>query len=522
MPKASGRIAPSTWKVFAGALSVAFLVAAAPPEAVQEKERGDRLMANNDAAGALEAYKNAVRLGPTYAPGLNEYGVLLFKQGKKDEAIALFQRATAADPGFPGAFINLGFALRKDKRFKEAADAYRRYTELKPDDADGFYGLGEACSALEDKGCALGAYEAYLARESRPSEQKWIDRARAKAEQLRKEGATAVAPAKPTAQPAVVQPAPQPAPQPQPAQPQPVAQPQPRVAPQQPQPQPQTQPQPQAQPTTQPAVATAPPSNGTTIGKPEIARQKVITGNALMEGASRATTPADKEKALRDAAIAYQDAVNADPGHVEANFQLGLAYAQLGYYAQAIDRWEKVKQISPDPKWRAAADRNLTMARSKMAAAQPKPQPQLQVPPASTPAATPPQPTTRDPNQLWALAREKYQQGVDFVNARRFGDAIAALNAAVTYKVDFPEAYIARGSAQIGLKQYSGAAADYDYALKLNARLAAPLFGLAEAYRAMGRQSEAANFYQRYAESRSGDASPDLQREAEQWARKLR
>ncbi len=475
-----------------GLVVAGLLLGAAPPDAaVQEKERGDRLMANGDPAGALEAYKNAVRLGPNYAPALNEYGFLLFKQGKKDEAISLFLRATSADPGFPQAFFNLGFALRKESRFGEAADAYRRYTELKPDDPDGFYGLGESCRNLGDKGCALGAYKAYLARENRPTEQKWIDKARGYADQLEKEGATPVTP-----------PTPKPAPQPQPAvaQPAPQPRPQPQVATVQPQPQP--QPQPASLPPT-------PASTGTTISKPELSKQKVIAGNALAG-----------QKNFRDAAIAYQDALNADPGNVEARFQLGLAYANLAYYQQAIDCWEKVVQISPDPKWKQAAERNLQLARDKIAASQPKPQPKATTTTASV--YTPPAPSTRDPNQIQALARQKYEQGVKLIYDRRYGEAIAALNAAVTYKVDFAEAYIARGSAQIGLRQFSGAAADYDYALKLNGRLAAPLFGLGEAYRAMGRKAEAAQFYQRYAESRSPDAQPDLQREAEQRARELR
>jgi tetratricopeptide (TPR) repeat protein len=488
MQRVRGRII-SGGRLLFSLVAAGFLAAAAPPDAaVQEKERGDRLVANGDPVGALEAYKNAVRLAPTYAPALNEYGFLLFKQGKKDEAIALFQRATAADPGFPQAYFNLGFSLRKEQRFKEAADAYRRYTELKPDDADGFYGLGEACRNSGDKGCALGAYKAYLARETRPTEQKWIDKARSYADQLEKEGATPVAP--PTPRPApqpqtqpVVQPAPRPAPQPQPVA---VAQPQPQPVAVAPQPQP------------QPATA-----SGTTIPKPEIAKQKLAAGNELM-----------KARNYRDAAIAFQDAVNADPGNVEALFQLGIAYAQLGYYQQAIDRWQRVSQISPDPKWRQAAQKNIQLAQAKVTPAQPKPQPQ--------PVAQAAPPAPRDPAQLQTLARQKYEQGVKFIYERRYAEAIAALNAAVTYKVDFAEAYIARGSAQIGLKQFSGAAADYDYALKLNGRLAAPLFGLGEAYRAMGRKNEAAQFYQRYSESRSPDAQPDLQREAEQRARDLK
>lgn len=462
-----------------------------PDAAVQEKERGDRLIANGDPTGALEAYKNAVRLAPHFAPALNEYGFLLFKQGKQAEAIDLFQRATQADPSFPQSFFNLGFALRKTQRFAEAAVSYRRYAELKPEDPDGFYGLAEALKGAGDKRSAVTAYESYLARENRPSEQKWIDKAKSSIAQINKELA-----AQPAPQPAAVAATPAVA----------VA---PAVAPaavSQPAAVPAPQPTPQAAP--QPAVsATAASPAGTTIANPDAARLKIADGNRLFA-----------QRNFKDAAIQYQDAVNADPGNVEALFQLGLAYAQLGYFDQAVARWDKVAQISGDPKWRTAAEQNAVKARAKLAQLNPRPQPSPAA--AARPAAAPvAAPTAQNAD---AAARQKYEEGVRLIYEKRYGEAIAALNQAVTHKVNFPEAFIARGSAQIGLRQYAGAALDYDYALKLNGRLAAPLFGLGEAYRAMQRRSEAAHYFQKYAESRSDDAQPDLQREAEQRARELR
>ena len=50
------------------------------------------------------------------------------------------------------------------------------------------------------------------------------------------------------------------------------------------------------------------------------------------------------EKKYREASFAYQDAVNADPSGIEALFKLGIAYAVLGYYSQAIDKWTLVQQ----------------------------------------------------------------------------------------------------------------------------------------------------------------------------------
>ena len=50
------------------------------------------------------------------------------------------------------------------------------------------------------------------------------------------------------------------------------------------------------------------------------------------------------EKKYREASFSFQDAVNADPNNVEALFKLGNAYAVLGYYSQAIEKWNRRKR----------------------------------------------------------------------------------------------------------------------------------------------------------------------------------
>jgi tetratricopeptide (TPR) repeat protein len=156
------------------------LVAAAPPgPATIAFERGEQDLAENRLDEAAAAYRQAIAARPKYAEAMNGLGSVFFKQGKKEAAIAQFKAAIEADPEFKLAYFNLGYAARKSKDFATAARSYEKYTQLDPDDPDGFYGLGESYRQLGLAAKSIAAYQRFLAKETRPSEQKWVDKAKA-------------------------------------------------------------------------------------------------------------------------------------------------------------------------------------------------------------------------------------------------------------------------------------------------------------------------------------------------------
>lgn len=82
---------------------------------------------------------------PEQPDALHFMGVLRHAQGRRDEAVALIQRAIVAMPGEPGPWNNLGNVLVGAQRFDEAATAYERSAAL----------AGEqpaACDALNNLG----------------------------------------------------------------------------------------------------------------------------------------------------------------------------------------------------------------------------------------------------------------------------------------------------------------------------------------------------------------------------------
>src|SRR3954470_4927123 len=115
-----------------------------------------------------------------------EMGKALFKEGKLDEAIARFQAAVVLNPADAVAWYNLAYASRKAKKFDQAADAYQRYLKLSPDDPDGYFGLAESLRQAGKPALAVDAYRTYIGKETRGSEQKWVDQAKDRITELEK------------------------------------------------------------------------------------------------------------------------------------------------------------------------------------------------------------------------------------------------------------------------------------------------------------------------------------------------
>ncbi len=439
------------------AIVVGLIGAAAPPgPATIAFERGEHDLAENRLDDAAAAYRQAIAARPNYAEAINGLGSVFFKQGKREAAIAQFKAAIEADPAFKLAYFNLGYAARKSNDFATAAKSYEKYTQLDPDDPDGFYGLGESYRQLGQPAKAVGAYEQFLAKETRPSEQTWVDKAKEYIASLKASDPTIASRPGATAASA------------------PVAA---RAS----------------------ATAVAAP---VLPGSPEAAlvSHQIAEGDRLMQ-----------EKKYRPASFAYSDAVISDPKNVEALFKLGNADAVLGYYTQAIEAWNKVVQLTNDADVRKSAQDNIANAHKKMTEVSVSPLQQAPTPSPLTPV---------DPSR--AQARSAYEQGVKQVNARDYGAALQSLTQAIQLEPRLAMAYIARGSANLGMKRYPEAVSDYQSALRLDGNLAAPLYGLGEAFQAMGRAADARQFFEKYATSTSTDATADRQREARQKADKLR
>lgn len=185
----------------------------------------------------------------------------------------------------------------------------------------------------------------------------------------------------------------------------------------------------------------------------------------------------------------------ADPRYVPARVKLGHVYLQMGHPAEAAEQWNKALQLEPQNGDARAA---LSALRQKMGATAEAAVPSSGLAPSSR------------PQKDEASAKAHYAKGVALVNDRKYQEALPELDQAIAQKPRYAVALVARGSARIALAQYEAAIADYSAAREADPSLAAPLFGLAEAFRATGQAEKAADFYRQYAASAAADAQPQL------------
>jgi tetratricopeptide (TPR) repeat protein len=107
---------------------------------------------------AIESYKQAIKIRPSYAYAYNNLGVAYGRLGRHQEAIEACKEAIKIRPDYAEAHYNLGVTYGKLGRRQEAIEAYKQAIKIKPNYADAYYNLGDAYGKL---GRGTEAIEAY-------------------------------------------------------------------------------------------------------------------------------------------------------------------------------------------------------------------------------------------------------------------------------------------------------------------------------------------------------------------------
>jgi len=492
--------------VSAAAKKTTSKAAAKKSRAAQMRERGLAAVAAGREDEALEDFGLAVEADPNDQVAHHEIGKILFRRGQVPEAIGHFRTAVRLQPKDAGVWYNLAFAQRTAQKFPDAAESYRRYAALSPDDPDAYYGLAESLRQSGQARGAVAAYRQYLEKEKRPTEQKWVQRANERIAELQPQAdieEQAAAAQAPTAPPTTATPTP-----------------------------------------TAPANPTATPTDPAATGTRTIVHggttEPAPAGklNATVDVAAK-IAEGDSALAAKDfriALYAYQDAIMADPKNVAARLKAGQVYAKMGHDPEAIEQWNRAIALDPQ---NGEAQEALAAAFTRRELRKPAPQGTTVVttaPPAAAPPASPPPPASvaaapapapavasaaAPPVEDEASARRHYSAGVALIHDRKYEAAVAELDKAIALRPAYANALIARGSARISLGRFQDAAQDYTAARAADPALAAPLFGLAEAYRQMGDAPRAIELYRAFAQSTAPDAQPDLKSYAKQTADSL-
>jgi tetratricopeptide (TPR) repeat protein len=112
---------------------------------------------------ALATYDRAITLRPDTAEALYNRGNTLRDLKRLEEALASYDRALALRPDFTEALYNRGNTLKDLKRFEEALESYDRALALRPDFAHAFSNRGNTLRELKRFGEALESYDCALA-----------------------------------------------------------------------------------------------------------------------------------------------------------------------------------------------------------------------------------------------------------------------------------------------------------------------------------------------------------------------
>lgn len=104
--------------------------------AQEHLRRGQSLLTNKDANGAIIEFLAALRLKPNSAETSNALGLAFRAAGNLDEASAAYQTAIRLDAKFSVAYRNLAQAFEEKGDLSAAAQGYDRYLLLTPGAAD--------------------------------------------------------------------------------------------------------------------------------------------------------------------------------------------------------------------------------------------------------------------------------------------------------------------------------------------------------------------------------------------------
>ena len=112
---------------------------------------------------ALAHYDKAVAAKPGYAEAFLNRGELLMELGLFEEALQSYDFAIAAKPDHVGAHNNRGNANYNLKRFEEALKSYQTATALMPDFPEGFLNIGATLMEISQFQEALVFYQHAIA-----------------------------------------------------------------------------------------------------------------------------------------------------------------------------------------------------------------------------------------------------------------------------------------------------------------------------------------------------------------------
>jgi tetratricopeptide (TPR) repeat protein len=133
-------------------------------DATAQKTLGDMLYERKDNAGALTAYRAALKADPSIKGFYANYSELVTASGgKEDEIVTVLNGAIAANEADVKMYVRLGEIYVKQNNFSKAMQMYEKASKLSPSDAVLLTKLGESQAKAGNASAAVLTYEQAVA-----------------------------------------------------------------------------------------------------------------------------------------------------------------------------------------------------------------------------------------------------------------------------------------------------------------------------------------------------------------------
>ena len=146
---------------------------------------GNEYLKVKDYENAYKSYSSVLVENSKDKSALYGKSYALFKMKKYSEALESFKQLIEIDKSFRDTLYRTAYLYRKLKNYDQAIKHYKEYLKIKPNDPDTYYGLARTYEQLNDKVKAAYYFYLYTIKEKRPSEEKWVKKAKNKIEKYR-------------------------------------------------------------------------------------------------------------------------------------------------------------------------------------------------------------------------------------------------------------------------------------------------------------------------------------------------
>lgn len=136
---------------------------AASPEIEKRFEEGILLFQQGRDEEAEALFLKILREDPTLIRPRNFLGLIYVRTGRREEAVAAFQKIIEIDPNYPGGYYGLGLVMKQGGEIDRARAAFSRAVELAPKHVPSWLNLAQILEAKKEVEEAVSAYQRVIA-----------------------------------------------------------------------------------------------------------------------------------------------------------------------------------------------------------------------------------------------------------------------------------------------------------------------------------------------------------------------